>query len=82
MCIFIRMGEMFTVSECHTLNFRKDLTVLYSATLSSNNARGNRILGHDATMVMGGQSGGGSIHDTVIPDYALTQYKKRIENGF
>ena len=61
----------------------KDLTVLYSATLSSNNARGNRIMGHDATMMMGGQSGGGSIHGfTVTPDYASTQYKKRIENGF
>ena len=28
----------------------KDLTVLYSATLSSLNSRGNRIMGNDATM--------------------------------
>ena len=60
----------------------KDLTVLYSATLSSNNARGNRIMGHDATMMMGGQSGGGSIHGFIVTaDDASTQYKERIENG-
>ncbi|MBA08240.1 MAG: oxidoreductase [Candidatus Marinimicrobia bacterium] len=60
----------------------KDLTVLYSATLSSNNPRGNRIMGHDATMMMGGQSGGGSIHGFIVTaDDASTQYKERIENG-
>ena len=82
-CIFIKMGEMFLMWNA-TFEFpEKDLTVLYSATLSSNNNRGNRIMGHDATMMMGGQSGGGSIHGLQSPlDYASTQYKKRIENGF
>ena len=60
----------------------KDLTVLYSATLSSNNPRGNRIMGHDATMMMGGQSGGGNIHGFIVtPDDASTQYRDRIQNG-
>lgn len=60
----------------------RDLTVLYSATLSSYNPRGNRIMGHDATMQMGGQSGGGSIHGfTVTADELSTQYKDRLENG-
>ncbi len=60
----------------------KDLTILYSATLSSNDSRGNRIMGHDATMLMGGQSGGGSIHGfTVSADSGSTQYKERLESG-
>lgn len=60
----------------------KDLTVLYSATLSSNNPRGNRIMGHDATMQMGGQSGGGSIHGFVVTaDSESTQYKDKLKNG-
>ena len=60
----------------------KDLTVLYSATLSSNDPRGNRIMGHDATMQMGGQSGGGSVHGFVVKaDPESTQYKDRLENG-
>ena len=60
----------------------KDLTILYSATLSSNEPRGNRIMGHDATMQMGGQSGGGSVHGFVVrADPESTQYKDRLENG-
>jgi len=60
----------------------KDLTLLYSASLSSNNPRGNRIMGHDATMQMGGQSGGGSIHGfAVTADSESTQYKDRLQNG-
>ena len=60
----------------------KDLTVLYSATLSSNDPRGNRIMGHDATMQMGGQSGGGSVHGFVVKaDPESTQYKERLESG-
>ena len=39
-------------------------------------------MGHDATMQMGGQSGGGSIHGfTVTADELSTQYKDRLENG-
>ena len=60
----------------------KDLTLLYSASLSSSNARGNRIMGHDATMQMGGQSGGGSIHGFIVSaDEYSTQYKDRLESG-
>ena len=60
----------------------KDLTVLYSASLSSNEARGNRIMGHDATMQMGGQSGGGSVHGFIVTaDSQSTQYKERLEQG-
>lgn len=60
----------------------KDLTVLYSATLSSNNARGNRIMGHDATMMMGGHAGTGSVHGFIVTaDSESTQYKDRIEQG-
>jgi hypothetical protein len=56
----------------------KDLTVLYSATLSSNDPRGNRIMGHDATMQMGGQSGGGSVHGFIVKaDRESTRYKER-----
>lgn len=58
------------------------LTLLYSASLSSSNPRGNRIMGHDATMQMGGQSGGGSIHGfAVTADEYSTQYKEKIEEG-
>ena len=60
----------------------KDLTILYSATLSSNDPRGNRIMGHDATMQMGGQSGGGSVHGFIVTaDSESTQYKERIQDG-
>ena len=60
----------------------KDLTLLYSATLSSNSPRGNRIMGHDATMIMGGQSGGGSIHGfRVTADNESTKYRDRIKDG-
>ena len=60
----------------------KDLTVLYSATLSSNDNRGNRIMGHDATMQMGGQSGGGSVHGFIVKaDPESTRYKERLESG-
>ena len=60
----------------------KDLTLLYSATLSSNSPRGNKIMGHDATMQMGGQSGGGSVHGFIVTaDSESTQYKDRLESG-
>ena len=60
----------------------KDLTLLYSATLSSNDNRGNRIMGHDATMVLGGQSNVGNVGGfSVKADQASTQYKERLESG-
>ena len=38
-------------------------------------------MGHDATMQMYGQSGGGSIHGfAVTADELSTQYKERLEN--
>ena len=59
-----------------------DMTVLYSATLSSNNSRGNRIMGHDATMVLGGQSNAGSVGGfRVIADRESTKYREKIEQG-
>jgi len=60
----------------------RDMTVLYSATLSSNNSRGNRIMGHDATMMMGGQSNVGSVGGFIVTaDSASTQYRERLKNG-
>jgi len=60
----------------------KDLTLLYSATLSSNDNRGNRIMGHDATMVLGGQSNVGNVGGfTVKADHESTQYRERLESG-
>ena len=60
----------------------RDMTVLYSATLSSNNSRGNRIMGHDATMILGGQSNAGSVGGfRVIADQESTKYRERIEQG-
>ena len=59
-----------------------DMTVLYSATLSSNNSRGNRIMGHDATMILGGQSNAGSVGGfRVIADRESTKYREKIEEG-
>ena len=60
----------------------RNMTVLYSATLSSNNSRGNRIMGHDATMVLGGQSNAGGVGGfSVEADRESTQYRERIEKG-
>ena len=60
----------------------RDMTVLYSATLSSNNSRGNRIMGHDATMILGGQSNAGGVGGfSVEADRESTQYRERIEKG-
>ena len=60
----------------------RDMTVLYSATLSSNNSRGNRIMGHDATMMMGGQSNVGRVGGFIVTaDSASTQYRERLEKG-
>lgn len=39
-------------------------------------------MGHDATMQMGGQSGGGSVHGFIVTaDSESTQYKDRLESG-
>ena len=58
------------------------LTVLYSATLSSNYSRGNRIMGHDATMMMGGQSNVGNVGGFIVTaDSSSTQYRDRLKSG-
>lgn len=52
----------------------KDLTLLYSANLACSKNRGRIIMGHDATMELGG-----AIKITV--DENSTRYKKQIEQG-
>ena len=60
----------------------KDLTVLYSATLSSLNSRGNRIMGHDATMQIGGESNVGALGGFIVTaDPYSTKYKERLDKG-
>ena len=52
----------------------RDLTMLYSATLSSEAHRGKLIMGHDANM---------EINDrlTVKADYNSTRFRKKIDKG-
>ena len=58
------------------------MTVLYSATLSSNSSRGNRIMGHDATMMLGGMSNYGNVGGfSVTADRESTLYRDRLNNG-
>ena len=58
------------------------MTVLYSATLSSNNSRGNRIMGHDATMTLGGMSNYGNVGGfSVTADRESTLYRDRLNSG-
>ncbi|MCH8069181.1 MAG: Gfo/Idh/MocA family oxidoreductase [Candidatus Marinimicrobia bacterium] len=59
----------------------KNLTLLYSATLSSNKNRGNIFMGHDATMQIGG-AGDSNISGLIVTaDSESTRYKERIESG-
>ncbi|MFC1607165.1 Gfo/Idh/MocA family protein [Candidatus Latescibacterota bacterium] len=56
----------------------KDLTLVYSATLSSNQKRGKLIMGHDASMDLG------QLHASalaVTADSGSTRFKERIEKG-
>jgi len=60
----------------------KDLTLLISSTLSSRHGRGNMIMGHDATMILGGQSNSSSLGGfTVNADSGSSQYKDKIDSG-
>lgn len=52
----------------------KNLTLLYSASLSSNKSRGRIIMGHDAYMEVGGDL-------KIYADSESTKYKKKIEEG-
>ncbi|MBW6490173.1 MAG: Gfo/Idh/MocA family oxidoreductase [Lentimicrobium sp.] len=54
---------------------KRDLTLLYSATLSSEKNRGKTIMGHDAWMELDETL-------TVYPDRSSTRYRKEIEQGF
>ena len=59
-----------------------ELTVLYSASLSILNARGNRIMGHDATMQIGGESNAGTLGGFIVTaDPYSTKYKERLDKG-
>jgi hypothetical protein len=53
---------------------KKDLTLLYSATLSSEKNRGKTIMGHDAWLEL-------DENLTVYLDPRSTQYREKIENG-
>jgi predicted dehydrogenase len=53
---------------------KKDLSLLYSATLSSNKSRGKVIMGHDAWMELGQSL-------TVNADPRSTKYKQKINDG-
>lgn len=60
----------------------KDLTLIYSATLASNQSRGNLIMGHDATMQLGGQSNRGSVAGFIVnADVESTRYKDKLQDG-
>lgn len=50
----------------------RDLTLIYSASLASNMARGRRIMGHDAYMEVGGDL-------QIYADQESTRYKEKIE---
>ena len=52
----------------------KNLTVIYSATLTNSNYRGKKFMGHDATMEVGSGL-------TVTPDPYSTRYKQKIADG-
>lgn len=53
---------------------QRDLTLLYSATLSSEKDRGKSIMGHDGWMELGDNL-------LVYPDPRSTKYKQELENG-
>tara|TARA_Y100000590_G_scaffold190409_2_gene216700 strand:- start:13087 stop:14703 length:1617 start_codon:yes stop_codon:yes gene_type:complete len=60
----------------------KNLTLLYSATLSSNQSRGNLIMGHDATMQLGGESNRGSVAGFIVTaDAESTRYRDKLQEG-
>jgi len=52
----------------------RNLTVMYSATLTNSNHRGKVFMGHDATMEVGSGL-------TVTPDNSSTRYKQKIADG-
>jgi predicted dehydrogenase len=52
----------------------RDLTVMYSATLASNQNRGMTFMGHDASMRVSGTL-------TVLADQSSTRYEQKIEDG-
>lgn len=52
----------------------RDLTLLYSATLSSSLSRGRVFMGHDASMELGNSI-------SITADGNSTRYKKQIESG-
>lgn len=53
---------------------RKELTMMYSATLANSRSRGKMIMGHDATMEL-------SDSMTIYADRDSTRYKEKIQSG-
>jgi len=53
---------------------KRDMSMVYSATLSSQMSRGKRVMGHDAYMELGNTI-------TIYPDEGSTRYAKQIENN-
>ncbi len=52
---------------------KKDLTLIYSATLANGNGRGRMIMGHDATMIVGDAV-------EVRIEYESTRFREKIED--
>ncbi|MCU0388199.1 MAG: Gfo/Idh/MocA family oxidoreductase [Chitinophagaceae bacterium] len=52
----------------------KELTLMYSASLASSRSRGRVIMGHDASMELGGTI-------TITADNNSTRYKQKIQDG-
>jgi predicted dehydrogenase len=53
---------------------KKELTIMYSATLANSRDRGKLIMGHDATMELGNNM-------TIYADRNSTLFKDKIDNG-
>ncbi|MBN1819454.1 MAG: Gfo/Idh/MocA family oxidoreductase [Prolixibacteraceae bacterium] len=66
-----------TVPDVLTTAFEfpdKNLSMIYSATLSSQMSRGKRVMGHDAYMELGNTI-------TIFPDPQSTRYAEKIQQG-
>lgn len=72
-----KMTEMRDVPDVFNVVLEypdRDLTMIYSATLASNQERGKLIMGHDASLRVGWDL-------QVYADWDSTRYKEKIEKG-
>jgi len=72
-----KMTELRDVPDVFHVVFEypdRDLTLIYSATLASNQERGKLIMGHDASLRVGWDL-------EVYVDRESTRYKEKIDNG-